>query len=196
MSPVDASSVSPTRAVPVIAGAPVASAFDGPDTVAVVAFDSGRPSGVQTAPAAAQSVVAGNDTVTASAERGRTVIVQRWFFPCATLLARVTVPLVARSASSRSFLYDSRLKSSLNRNSKLNSLPSPSCSDGTSWNDAVSGGSGGATRPVAALVSVSSLPASSVNVTRTLIAEPSSDSASVYVASVASAMSVPSASHW
>ena len=35
------------------------------DRVAVVAFDSGRPSGVHSAPAAAQSVVAGSDTVTA-----------------------------------------------------------------------------------------------------------------------------------
>ena len=51
----------------------------GPATVAEFEFDSGRPSSMQTAPAASQSVVAGSDTVTSSDERGRTVIVQRWF---------------------------------------------------------------------------------------------------------------------
>ena len=79
--PMDAVSVSPTCAVPAVVGVPVAGWFDPPATVAEFAFDSRRPVSVQTAPAALQSVVAGSDTVTSSAERGRTVIVQLWFCP-------------------------------------------------------------------------------------------------------------------
>ena len=67
----------------------------GPVTVAE--FESGRPSSVQTAPAAPQSAVAGSDAVTSSDERGRTVIVHRWFWPCDTRFAPVTRPFVARS---------------------------------------------------------------------------------------------------
>ena len=49
------------------------------ETVAEVVFESFLPSGVQIAPAAEQSSVAGSVTVTSSFDRGRTVIVQRWF---------------------------------------------------------------------------------------------------------------------
>ena len=52
------------------------------------------------------------------------------------------------------------------------------------------------TAAVAALVSVSSLPASSVKDTFTLMALPSSSATRVYVESVAPGMSVPPASHW
>ena len=76
----------------------------GPATVAELVVDSGRPRSVQTAPAAPQSAVAGSVSVTSWNDRGRTVIVQRWFCPCATRLAPVTRPLVTRSASSLSLL--------------------------------------------------------------------------------------------
>ena len=52
------------------------------------------------------------------------------------------------------------------------------------------------TGPVGALVSSSSLPAPSVNETRTLIALPSSVLAKVYVEPVAPLMSASPASHW
>ena len=48
-------------------------------TVAEAVFESFLPSGVQIAPAAEQSAVAGSVTVTSSLDRGRTVIVQRRF---------------------------------------------------------------------------------------------------------------------
>ena len=80
MPSVDAVSVSPARASPVMPGEPVAGRFaGGPATVAEGEFDSDRPSGVHIAPAAEQSSVAGSVTVTSSFDRGRTVIVQRWF---------------------------------------------------------------------------------------------------------------------
>ena len=103
MSAVDAVSVSPARASPVIVGAPVAAVFDrpGPDTVAESELDSMRPSSVHTAPAAEQSVVADSDTVTSAADRGRTVMTQRWFCPCSARFAPVTRAFVACSASSR-----------------------------------------------------------------------------------------------
>ena len=97
-SPPPQFNVSPTCAVPSIVGAPVAGLFSGswlagPATVAVVAFGSGRPSGVQIAPAASQSVVAGSSTVTSSADDGCTLMIQRWFCPCA---ARARHPAVRR----------------------------------------------------------------------------------------------------
>ena len=52
------------------------------------------------------------------------------------------------------------------------------------------------TAAVAALVSSSSLPASSVKLTATLTAFPSSSATRVYVESVAPGMSAPSARHW
>ena len=52
------------------------------------------------------------------------------------------------------------------------------------------------TAAVAALVSDSGLPASSVNDRRTLMALPSSPSVSVYALEAAPAMAAPSASHW
>ena len=53
-----------------------------------------------------------------------------------------------------------------------------------------------ATAFVAALVTLSSLPASSVNSTRTFSRSPSSASTTVYVAPVAPGMSAPPRSHW
>ena len=58
----------------------VSGSREGPATVAESELDSGRPSGVQIASAAEQSVVAASDTVTFSNDCGRTVIVQRWFW--------------------------------------------------------------------------------------------------------------------
>ena len=54
----------------------------------------------------------------------------------------------------------------------------------------------GSTASVAALVSDSSFPASSVKLTFTLMVSPTSLEARVYVESVAPGLSVPSASHW
>ena len=54
----------------------------------------------------------------------------------------------------------------------------------------------GSTASVAAPVSPSSLPASSVKVTVTLMALPMSSTTGVYVSSVAPDMSASSASHW
>ena len=101
----------------------------GPATVTEGEFDRGRPSGVQIAPIPPHSVVAASDTVTASLDSGSTLIVHRWFWFCATRFARVTFPLVAVMALSRSIRYGSfPPKSSLNRSSKLNSVPCPPCS--------------------------------------------------------------------
>lgn len=141
-----ASSLNCTRNVNVVpscsAGTPsnaaVSGGCGGPDTITEGEFERRRPSGVQIAAEAEQSSVAASDTVTSPEERGRTVIVQRWFWFCATRFAPATLPLVAVSASSLSFLYGRHPgKSSLNRSSKLNSLPLPPCSAGTSRNDAV-----------------------------------------------------------
>ena len=71
----------------------------GPATVNEGEFDSARPSGVQIAAAAVQSVVAASDTATSSNECGRTVMTQRWFWFDAARRAPVTRPFVARSAS-------------------------------------------------------------------------------------------------
>ena len=78
MPSVDAVSVSPACASPVIVGAPVAAAFtDGLATVAVALFESARPPVVQMAPAASQSVVSLSVTVVASPEAGRMRTVPR-----------------------------------------------------------------------------------------------------------------------
>ena len=61
---------------------------------------------------------------------------------------------------------------------------------------AVSGDGAAATVAVAALVSDSSWPASSVKVTLTLMALPSSVEVRVYVESVAFVISVSPATHW
>ena len=56
--------------------------YSGPGTVTVVEFESFRPSLVQMAPVAAQSVVAGSVMVIAPLPLGSTVIVQVWLLPC------------------------------------------------------------------------------------------------------------------
>ena len=87
------------------------------------------------------------------------MIVQSRFSRFTTRLARVTVALVASSASSRRVAEDNcRTKSSLNRSSKLNSLSLPPCSDGTSWKDAVRTVAGSAARVVADTGSESAFP--------------------------------------
>ena len=67
--------------------------YCGPGTVTVVEFDSFRPSLVQMALAAAQSVVAGSVMVIAPLPLGSTVIVQVWLLPCTLRCALVTGPL-------------------------------------------------------------------------------------------------------
>ena len=59
----------------------------------VVDFDSIRPSLVQMAPVAVQSVVAGSVTVIAPLLVGFTVMVQVWLLPCTLRLALVTKQL-------------------------------------------------------------------------------------------------------
>ena len=71
-------------------GPPVASlrsafagpAYCGPGIVIEVEFDSFRPSLVQMAPVAVQSVVAGSVMVIAPLPLGSTVMVQVWLLPC------------------------------------------------------------------------------------------------------------------
>ena len=73
----------------------------------------------------------------------------------------------------------------------------PSWLDGLLWKMAVSGGRGAATESVAALVSSSLLPASSVKESLTLMVLPSSESTSVYVELVAPSISASLlVSHW
>ncbi len=73
-------------------------------TVADGEFDSFRPSGVQIAPAAPQSVVSGSTTATAPYPSGSTVMFQFWLFPDAWREAFLTRPPVTSSAESRSVL--------------------------------------------------------------------------------------------
>ena len=106
--------------------------------VAEVVFESILPAFVHIAPAAAQSSVAASVTVTSSLACGRTVIVQRWFCPCAARFARITRPFATEIARSLRILWSKRPgKFSLNRSSKLNS-DLPSWLAGTSWNVAAS----------------------------------------------------------
>ena len=109
MSPVDAVSVSPTRAVPAISGAPVAGAFaassgGGPATVADGLLVSGRGFSprVQIAPDGPQSSVAGSSIATAASESGCTVIRHPWLLPCASRPTPSTEPPSISNASSRS----------------------------------------------------------------------------------------------
>ena len=97
------STVSPSTALAsdtLTAGAELPVAPESKAIVAEVVFESFLPASVHIAPVAAQSSVAGSVTVTSSLDRGRTVIVQRWFCPPVTRRAPVTRPLVACSASS------------------------------------------------------------------------------------------------
>ena len=75
----------------------------GPATVADSACDSGRPSPVQIAPLAPQSVVSGSRTVTAPSESGSTVIFHRSRRP-STRRALVTSPPVTVNDASRTVL--------------------------------------------------------------------------------------------
>ena len=101
---------------------------------------AGRPV-AQTAPAAVQSVVAGNSMVTASCESGRTPIVQRPFWPAVAWADSRTVPLVTRNAAPFSTACSPAppARLSLKRSSKR-IMPRPSCDDGMSANAAVSAG--------------------------------------------------------
>ena len=91
---------------------------------------------VQIAPETPHSRPAGNVTVTSPSESGLTTILNRSRRP-STRLPPVTRPPVTVNASSRNALKLMPM-SSLNATRKVNAL-SPSCSDGTSSNDAVSG---------------------------------------------------------
>ena len=75
----------------------------GPATVADSECDSPRPSPVQIAPLASQSVVSGSRTVTASSESGAMVISHRSRRP-STRLACVTSPAVTVNDASRTVL--------------------------------------------------------------------------------------------
>ena len=138
MPDVEAVSVSPTRAVPSIVGAPSAGAFagGGPATIAAAPADSCRPSAVHTAPASAQSRSGGSEIPISPAPDGVTSMLHRSARP-STRAAPVTVPPVTVSASSR-------MAAALTATSSLNSIRnrnavSPSCSDGSPSNSAVSG---------------------------------------------------------
>ena len=144
MPDVEAVSSSPTRGVPAISGAPVAGVFGsgpwstGPATVALGVLVNCRRFSplVQIAPEIPHSRPAGNVIVTSASESGVTVILNRSRRP-STRVPPVTRPPVTVNASSRSALKLMPM-SSLNATRKVNAL-SPSCSDGTPSNDAVSG---------------------------------------------------------
>ena len=182
MSGVEAVSSSPTRGVPPIVGAPVAGVFGsgpssaGPATVVEIPSDSERPSEVQIAAGVPQAAPAASVTVTSASESGSTVSSHRSLrrFTRPADVARPPDTATTSSRNRRPFIMLSR---SLNAILSVNALPS--CSDGTFSNLAVSGSSAAATTSVAALVRLSSLPASSVKSTRTLRVLPSSASTAV-----------------
>ena len=150
----------------------------GPRTLAEGLFVNCRRGSLllQIAPETPHSRPAGSVIVTAASESGRTVILNRSRRP-STRLPPVTRPPVTANASSRS---DRELMpmSSLNATRKWNP-PSPRCSAGMPSKLAVSGTGRAATASVAALVRLSSLPASSVKLTRTFSRSPSSASTAV-----------------
>ena len=74
----------------------------GPATVADSECDSGRPSSVQIAPLAPQSVVSGSVIVTAPWPLGSTVMFHAWLLPCRWRWAVFTSPPVTANAVSRS----------------------------------------------------------------------------------------------
>ena len=143
MSDVEAVSSSPTRGVPLIAGAPVAGVFgagpssDGPATVAVGVLVNCRRFSplVQIAPDVAQSRPAGSSIVTSPSPSGSTVISNR-SRRSSTRTPRVTRPPVTVNASSRSARKLMPM-SSLNATRKWNPL-SPSWVSGMSSKLAVS----------------------------------------------------------
>ena len=139
-------------------------------------LDSILPSEMQIAPVASQSVVAGSTMVTSLLEFGLTCISHLAFPPFSSRFALTTLPPVTVNAWSRRVLkLKLCLSSSLNRSSKVNFFR-PSWESGAPWMVAVSGC---VTAAVASLVSDSSLPASSVKVTLTLRALPTSPATTV-----------------
>ncbi len=168
-------SVSPTRASPVMAGAPVAAALPGPDTVAETAPESFRPSRVQIASAAAQSVVAASVSVISSSDDGRTRTATRRFSPRVTRFASTSRPFATSSAPASNAVSFRPRNSSLNTISKPNSFL-PSCAAGTPSKLAVSAGS-----PSSSMVPVAAPPSS--------VAPDGFDSVSVKVSSSSSAVS-------
>ena len=107
MSEVPAVSVSPTWAVPLMVGLPVAGMFGagaveaGPLTVSSSLVESILPSSAQTAPWAAQSVVSGRTMVTSASPSGSTVTSQPMLDGGDSRRALVTVPPLTSNASSR-----------------------------------------------------------------------------------------------
>ena len=104
MPDTDAVSVSSTRAVPLMVGAPAAAVF-GTATVTDGLLLSGCGSSprVQTAPVVPQSRPPGSVIATASRESGSTVISHKSWRP-STRRARVTLPAVTEKDTSRSVL--------------------------------------------------------------------------------------------
>ena len=149
----------------------------GPRTVAEMVFDSARPSDVQTAAGVPQAAPAATVTLTSADECGSTVSSHR-SLRRSTRPAETARPPDTSTTSSRNRRPFIMLSRSLDAILSVNAL-SPSCSDGTPSNDAVSGSGRAATAAVAALVRLSSLPASSVKLTRTLSRSPSSASTAV-----------------
>ena len=142
MPDVEAVSASPTCAVPLIVGAPVAAVFlsGGPATVAVGVLASCRRFSprVQIAPETAHSRPPGSAIATSSSESGSTVIRHRSWRP-STRRAAVTSPPSTVNESSRIDRKPIPI-SSLNATRKWNPS-SPSCTSGRPSKLAVSAGS-------------------------------------------------------
>ena len=149
----------------------------GPDTVNTSRLDSFRLSSVQMAPSVSQSSVAGRVITTSRLLPGLTVTRQRMLWGGSIRRTTSTLPPTTVNAWSLRVRW-LKLNSSLNLKSKVKMF-SPSWESGVFSRPAVSGGCAPSTASVAALVSVSSLPISSVNVTRTLMVLPSSASTGV-----------------
>ena len=110
----------------------------GPATVADTACDSFRPSGVQMAPVALQSVVSGSRITTSASESGLTSMFQCWSLPSVFRRAAFTLPPVTSNAESRNVLKLSPATFSLNDSVNVNALE-PSWLAGTFENEAVRG---------------------------------------------------------
>ena len=103
MPVVSAARVSPTWAVPVMVGAPVAGVF-GPGTTSRSPPESIQPSSVQMAPSAVQSVVTGSTMVAAPSPSGSTWISQPMWLGGASRCAPATAAPVTVKAWSRRVL--------------------------------------------------------------------------------------------
>ena len=108
----------------------------GPRTVVEMVFDSARPSDVHTAAGVPQAAPAPSVTVTSASESGSTVRCHR-SRRRSTRPAAVARPPDTATTSSRNRRPFIQLSGSLNAILNVNAL-SPSCSAGTSTNDAVS----------------------------------------------------------